>query len=184
MKINVRKVFFVTIGLFIVTILCICTQLGMVKASKIDGTKFEDWVVSCNSAEGVKEEDKNLNEKNHVCILSQVINIKKEGKEEPIALFQIGYFGSKKELKMVQILPLGVKLQSGTSLISKNKMIAFGKYVTCLPGGCQALMPISESNLKAMFSGENFIGFINFDGKQVNLPLSVKGMEKGLKYIR
>jgi len=121
-----------------------------------------------------------------VCLLNQQINVTQEDKtQQPVALFQIGYFGPKQELKLIQTLPLGVRIEAGTSIISSKKLIAPGKYTTCIAGGCQAVVPISNADLKALLSNsENVVAFMNLEGKQLSLPISIKGLEEGLSYIK
>lgn len=178
MNINIKQVSFVIIGLVIVTIIFGLSKFNIATAAKKDGKKFGDWVVSCTP--GNKE-----TKTPEVCLLSQQLNLTQEDKQQPIALFQVGYLGPEKELKMIQTLPLGVRLEAGTSIISSKKLIAPGKYTTCTQAGCQAVASISDADLKTLTSTkENSVAFMNLEGKQLTLPISIKGIEKGLKYIK
>ena len=179
MKTNIKQVTFVLLGLVVVTAIFAFSKLNSATAAKKDGKKFDDWVVSCTPE---NKKTKTL----ELCLLSQQLNLTQEDKtQKPIALFQIGYLGSKKELKMIQTLPLGVRLEAGTSIISSKKLIAPGKYVTCTQAGCQAISLISDSDLNTLTSTkENSLAFMNLEGKQVALPISVKGLTKGLMYIK
>ena len=178
MKTNIKQVVFVIVGLVIITAIFALTKLNTASADKKDGTKFEDWVVACTP----KNDETKTPE---TCVLSQQINITKDDKQQPIALFQIGYLGPKKELQLVQVLPLGINIEAGTSIISSKKLIAPGKYKTCLENGCTAVASISDADLKALFAnGENSVAFMNLKGEQITLPMSVKGLEKGLNYIK
>lgn len=113
------------------------------------------------------------------------LNITQEDKQQPIAAFQIGYFGENKDLKIIQTLPLGIRLEAGTSIISSKKLIAPGKYTICTQTGCQAVAPISDADLETLMSTqENPVVFTNLEGKQLTLPLSIKGLKAGLKYIK
>ena len=173
-----KQIGFVILGLVIISAIFALTKLNIATAAKKDGKNFGDWVVSCTP----KNEETKTPES---CLLTQQVNITQEDKQQPIALFQIGYFGSEKELKLIQTLPLGVRLEAGTSIISSKKLIAPGKYTTCLNSGCNAVAPISEDDLKTMLANaENSIAFMNLEGKQIALPLSVKGLEKGLAFIK
>ena len=177
-QINIKQIAFVASGLIIITAIFALTQLNVATAAKQDGKKFDDWVVACTP----KNEKTKTPE---TCLLTQQINISQDNKQQPIALFQIGYFGSKKELKLIQTLPLGVSIQAGTSIISSKNLIAPGKYTTCLNNGCNAVAPISSADLKTLLSNaENSVAFMNLEGKQITLPISVKGLEQGLKYIK
>jgi invasion protein IalB len=178
MKANIKQISFVLFGLIIITAIFALTRLGTATAAKQDGKKFDDWNVSCTP-----KDDKN--ETPETCMLTQQLNISQDDKQQPIALFQIGYFGEKKELKLVQTLPLGVSIQAGTSIISSKNLIAPGKYTTCLNNGCNAVASISDADLKTLLSNkDNSVAFMNLEGKQITLPLSIKGLEQGLKYIK
>lgn len=173
-----KQLGFVAIGLLITTAIFTFSKLNVASAAKTDGKKFGDWQVSCTPAD---EKAKT----SEVCLLTQQVNITQEDKQQPIALFQIGYFGPKKELKLVETLPLGVRIEAGTSIISSKKLIAPGKYTTCIAGGCQAVVPLTDADLKTLLSNtENAVAFMNLEGKQMNLPISTKGLEEGLNYIK
>ncbi len=184
MKINMKQISFVVTGLVLITIIfALFTQLNIATAAKENGKIFEDWTVNCT-----RQNNKNdKGSSKETCVLTQQLNVSQEGAEEtkPIAVFQIGYFGDKKELKMVQTLPLGVSIQAGTSVISAQKFIAPGVYTTCLNTGCNAIASISDQDLKTLLSNkENSLAFMSFEGKQISLPLSTKGLSKGLQYIK
>ncbi len=179
MKTNTKKQLgFVAIGLVIVTVVFTFSKLNIASAARTDGKKFEDWLVSCSPA----DEKTNTPE---ICLLNQQINITQEDKQQPVALFQIGYFGPDKELKLIETLPLGIRIEAGTSIISSKKLIAPGKYTTCIAGGCQAVVPLSDADIKALLSNsDNVVAFMNLEGKQLTLPISIKGLEEGLRYIK
>ncbi len=178
MKNGVQKLIFVFLGL--VTMLCIflLSKSTHVQASQKDGKKFEDWSVNCN------KEDPKANISS-VCLLSQQINITQDNTQQPLALYQIGYIGPQKELKLIITLPLGVRLDAGTSIISSKKLIAPGKFTVCTQSGCQAVSPVSEEDIKNILSStDSTIAFMNMEGKQVAIPFSTKGLAEGLKFIK
>jgi len=180
MKANIKKLSFISLGLVIVTAIFAFMLLNVATAGKQNGKKFDDWVVSCAE----KNEEKKIPE---ICLLNQQINATQDDKQQPIALFQIGYFGDKKELKLLQTLPLGLALglEAGTSVISSGKLIIPGRYTTCSAAGCVAVAPISDADLKILTSeAENSLAFINIEGKQIRFPISTKGLAKGLKYLK
>ena len=44
---------------------------------------------------------------------------------------------------------------------------------------------ISEQDLASILSSDkNMLGIINAEGKQVNLPISVKGLKEGIEALR
>lgn len=178
MKINIKQISFVLFGLVFITVIFLLSKQNIATAAKKDGKKFDDWIVSCTA-----KNDKNKTPR--ICLLTQQLNITQDDKPQPIALFQIGYFGEKKELKLIETLPLGVNIQAGTSIISSKKLISPGKYTTCLSSGCNAVASISEADLKILLSNkDNDIAFIDIEGKQVTFPFSTKGLKQGLKYIK
>lgn len=148
---------------------------------------FRDWVKSC-------AKDNNGAE---VCYLSQKVMAQKDqkGKKaddkkaatqvDTIAVYQIGYIGAEKKLRMVQILPLGVNLPSGTSIVSNKKLMAPGKYSVCINTGCQAIAEISETEIaEILAASDNRVAFMNAEGKQIDLPISVNGLKEGLEAIK
>ncbi len=180
MKINVKQIFFVLTGLAIVTAFFLFMQHNNVEASKKNGKKFDDWVVQCS--EGDKE-----NKIPAICLLTQQINAQDKDKQtqQVLGLYQIGYFGEKKELKMIETLPLGIRVDAGTSIVSSKKLIAPGKFTSCSTGGCQAVAEISNDDLKTILNNkENTVVFMNLQGSAVALPFSTKGLEAGLKFIK
>ena len=179
MSTNVKKISFVVFGLIIITAIFAFTQSNIATAAKKNGKKFSDWSVSCTPADAKTKTPQ-------ACLLNQQVNVtQKDNKQQPLALFQIGYFGPKKELKLIETLPLGVRLEAGTSIISSKKLIIPGTYSTCLNSGCQAIASISDSDLKTLLANkENTVAFMNLEGEQLTLPISVKGLKKGLDYIK
>lgn len=182
MKINIKQTLFVLAGLVLITIIFTLSKLNTAIASKENGKKFGNWVVSCSP----KDEKTKAPE---TCLLNQQVNISQgegENKEEsPIALFQIGYFSAEKELKLIQTLPLGTSIQAGTALFNSDTLLASGRYTICLQYGCNALTVISDEVLKTLLSAkETSLVFVNSENKKMALPLSTDGLEKGLKYIK
>jgi invasion protein IalB len=174
----VRKSIFVFLGIAFIVSIFLITKFSYVEASKKDDKKFDDWSAGCT------KEDANTKVP-AICLLSQQVNITEDNTQKPLALYQIGYIGSKKELKLIVTLPLGIRLDSGTSIISSSKLVAPGKFTVCNQSGCQAISDISEEDLKTILnSSENKIGFMNTEGKQIDIPFSAKGLSEGLKYIK
>ncbi len=80
---------------------------------------------------------------------------------------------------------IGIRLDSGTSIISSKKLITPGKFTVCNQSGCQSISDISEEDLKTILNTtENTVAFMNTEGKQVGIPFSIKGLSEGLKYIK
>ena len=175
---SVKKLAFVFLGLAVIVSVFLLTKSTYVHASKKDGKKFDDWSASCT------KEDTNAKIPS-ICLLSQQVNITQDNAQQPLALYQIGYIGPKKELKLITTLPLDVRLDSGTSIISSKKLISPGKFTVCNQSGCQSISDISEEDLQTILNTtENTVAFMNTEGKQVGIPLSTKGLSEGLKYIK
>ena len=178
MKSSIQKLIFVFLGLAVIVAVFLLTKSTYVQASQKDGKKFDDWSVSCT-----KEDSKASIPA--VCLLSQQINVTQDNTQQPLALYQIGYIGAQKELKLISTLPLGVRVDAGTSIISSNKLIVPGKFTVCTQSGCQAVADLSEEDLKTLLnSTENTVAFMNIEGKQVAIPFSTKGLAEGLKFIK
>ncbi len=175
---NVKRLAFVFLGLAIISIVFILMKHNSVEASSKNGKKFEDWTVQCN-----KVDDKENSQE--VCLLTQQINVTQDDKQQPLALYQIGYIGPKRELKMIQMLPLGVRLDAGTSIVSSKNLIAPGKFTICNQSGCQAVADISDADLKTIVNNnENTVVFMNAESKTISMPMSIKGLEKGLNFLK
>ncbi len=176
MKIKVKELFFVLFGLLLLTVIFFLGKQNIAIAAKKNGKKFGDWTVSCIPK----------NKKLKTCLLTQQISFNKNSKKnKQVILLQIGYFGKSKELKILETVPLGVNIQSGTFIISSKKLISPGKYTICLSNGCNAIASISKESLKTLLSNKNNdIAFIDIEGQQITIPFSVKGLRKGLKYIK
>lgn len=171
MKSCYKKTLFIIAGLSIIGASFFFSKSNIVEAAIKEGEKFGDWTVSC-----VKDD-----KKKQICFLVQQVTTTKDDKTQLVAAYQIGYFGKDKKLSMTQILPLGPNLLLGTSIISSEKLIAPGKYTTCTAGGCYALAEISNQDLDTILSSpNNVLGFISVEGKQINLPISTKGLKEGL----
>lgn len=171
-KLNMHKALFILSGLALVVFFTIVGRSHYVEAAPQEGQKFDDWIVACAK-----------DDKKQTCFLSQVLSSKDDPKQR-IAEFRIGYFGDK-ALKMVQILPFGVNLQSGTSIISNEKLTAPGKFTTCQQFGCIAVTDLSKESVDLILSSEtNYVGMISSEGKQMNIIMSNKGLKAGLEVLK
>ena len=187
-KINTKKALLTLSGLALIALIVMFGRTYNVDAAIKAGQTFGDWSIACE-----KEDKKD------VCFLSQVLTSqvddkdkkdKKDSKDKPqiqrVAEFRIGYFAGSKELKMIQVLPFGTSLQAGTSIIlDKDKLIAPGKFTTCQPFGCLAVADLTDVIDTLTDTKEaTFVGIITIDGKQMNIPLSTKGLKEGLEALK
>ena len=175
MKTQIKQWLFIVTGLVIIGGGVFFGKFQVVNAAVKEAQKFEDWTVVCNKDE----------QKKQLCFLSQQVSTTKDDKAQVIAVYQVGYFDKEKKLKMIQILPLGVNLQAGTSIISdKENLVAPGKYSLCTAVGCHAVAELSDKDLNTILSSAtNMLGFMS-EGKQVNLPISVKGLKDGIEALK
>ena len=170
-----NKLFFILTGLVIIGTGFFVSKEHIAQAGSKEGQKFDDWTVACSKDEKKKQ----------TCLLTQQITVTKDDKAQIIAVYQIGYFGKDKTLKMIQIVPLGINLQIGTSIISGDKLIAPGKFAVCTTVGCQAVADISDNDLNTILSNaQNSLGLMGADGKQANISMSNKGLKEGLEAIK
>ena len=170
-----KKLLFIASGLLTIITGFIIGKSHLVHASLKDGQTFDDWAVSCIQN----------NQKKQVCFLNQYHEIVKDNQKEIIAAYQFGYIGSDKKLIMTQSLPLGISLQPGTTIISDSKIIAPGKFKTCTQNGCQVTVTISDAELEDILStGKNYVAMMDLENKQINIPLSNKGLKEGLTAVK
>lgn len=181
-NISIKKIVFTLSGLGVIALIVMLGRTYEASAAPKAGQTFGDWSVICE-----KEDKKD------VCFISQVLTSKEESKDKKteaqvqrVAEFRIGYFGGSKELKMIQVLPFGTSLQSGTSIIiSKDKLIAPAKFTTCQPFGCLAVADLKgEIDKLTSAQGDVFVGVITIEGKQINIPLSTKGLKEGIASLK
>ena len=171
---KLKKTMFMFAGLIVIAAGFVFGKLYVVEASIKSGQKFGDWVVSC-----AKD-----NKQQEICLLTQQYSVTKDDKTQVIAVLQLGYFGTDKVLKLFEIVPLGVNLESGTSIISVDKLIAPAKFFVCDAGGCQAKADLSADDIKALTSNSpNSLAMIGGDGKQINIPISNNGLKEGLEAL-
>jgi invasion protein IalB len=172
-KFSTSKALFAITGAALIVLLVVFGRSQYVEASVKEGEKFDDWIVAC-------EKDTN---KKQLCFLSQVLSSKEDTKHK-VAEFRIGYFGGK-DLKMIQILPFGVNLQAGTSIISGKELLAPGKFTTCQSFGCIAVADLSKGDIEnILLNAENSVGIISSDAKQTNILMSNKGLKEGLEALK
>lgn len=173
---KVKQLVFIFIGLALIGTGLFFGRMHLADASLKEGQKFDDWKVAC-----VKGQDKS---KKTICYLGQEVTITKDDKPQVLAMYQIGHFQDDKKLRMIQILPLGIALQPGTSLMIGEKLIAPGKFTTCTAVGCNAVAEISNEDFEAILSVEKpALIFMNLEGTQVSLPISSKGLKEGIEAL-
>lgn len=148
---------------------------ALAKGEKKDGQLHGDWKINCAQNEG---------KSTTTCLAQQTISVKQDDKDVPVATYQF-FYNDKKELKLLQLLPQGVFLQVGTNIIVGQKLIAPGKFTICQNAICIAAAEISNSDLQTITAATDVaVGFLNGDGKQVNLKLSTNGLKAALEVLK
>lgn len=177
-KLDTRKIFFTLSGIALITLLSLFIQ-NYVHAAPKEGKKFGAWTVTCDKGAGKKKS----------CYLSQAVSqVTGEDKKsvQTIATFNAGYFGGSKDLQMVQILPFGINLQSGSSIIlSGDKLISPGIFTTCQNFGCIAVAKIASKDLDAISKAKDvFVGILSAEGNQLNIQLDSNGLKEGVAALK
>lgn len=176
-KIDTRKVLFTLSGIALITLISLFIQ-NYVHAAPKEGKKFGSWTVAC---------EKEANGKKN-CFLSQTLTTQTEENKNPqhFATFKVGYLKSSKDLQMIQILPFGINLQSGSSLIiSGDKLVSPGVFTTCQSFGCIAVAQLKAKDFSEIIkSKEVYVGVLSLEGKQLNIKLDTKGLKEGVDALK
>ena len=144
-------------------------------AANKSGTTHGDWKVAC---------EKNTTTKKDVCFIQQSLSVTQDDKQVPLATYQFMY-GEDKNLKLLEVLPQGILLQPGTSIIVGEKVLGNAKFTVCQNNTCLAVADVSKKDLDTILSGADVsIGMFNSEGKQTNLILSTKGLKEALNDIK
>lgn len=147
-----------------------------------ESKRFGHWFLNCT--EGDKD-----TKKTKTCFLTQQVFDKSDGKDSKVlAVYNVRYASKengKRELGIVEVLPPDVFISHGTSIITDKKLIAPGKYVTCVDKYCAAFAPLSSGDLETFLSGSNSsVAMIDHDGKQVNFYISKEGLREGIEALK
>lgn len=137
--------------------------------------KFGDWKVICS---------KNKDGKKEKCYAENIVTTKKDDKEVIIATYKIET-NTNKDFKLIQILPLGTNLQSGTAVIADSRMVAPGKFVYCLNEGCIALAEMQKADLDIILASNSAaVGILSAEGGQANIPFSSTGLKDAIEELK
>ncbi|MBP7190111.1 MAG: invasion associated locus B family protein [Rickettsiaceae bacterium] len=140
--------------------------------SSENSQRIEDWTVSCKVKDG-----------KDVCSIFQILESNDE-KRDKIATIKIHYSGEN-GLKMVEVLPFGVNIKSGSSIVCDgNKLVASGEFITCYDHGCVAHANLSKEDLEVIInSTNNHIRIVSMNGKVVDIPFSNKGLKLAVENL-
>ncbi|MDX1924338.1 MAG: invasion associated locus B family protein [Rickettsiaceae bacterium] len=142
---------------------------------KKDEKLFGDWKVVCSKSKDGKK---------NKCVAEQGLTTKKDDKDVLVASYRLE-MNDKREMKLIEILPLGAYLESGTAIVADGRMVSPGKFISCLGDGCIALAEMTEGDLEILLSSKNTaIGVLSSEGAQNNLPFSTNGLRLAIAELR
>lgn len=147
-------------------------------SSKIrDDQKFGDWTMNCQAK---------ANSTNNVCSISQTLESKDDAKNK-IASLKLRY-SKDGILKLIATLPFGIKLQSGSYIISGGNdanPIGEGEFITCHDYGCIAHALLDEEEVGVIVNSDrNVLRITSMEGKLVDIPFSNKGLKEALVELK
>jgi len=141
-------------------------------ADKATNEPFGDWTLHCAEIKpGVTD-----------CVLRQRI-VSQETKL-PVASFAFGTQEQSKALRLTAILPLGLDIPAGVSGKAGDVPLAF-TVQTCVRRGCVASLMVDEKALAGLHGRDAFTATFRMRGvaEAVTLPVSLKGLDEGLKAL-
>ncbi len=178
---NLAKQMKVRIGaLTSIMVLLWCGSSGSTSSaqetSDLDGRKFGDWVVRC---QGDTEQG------GRRCVLTQSVRLKKTEKKQPVLSTTVGYFGKSRRRGVFFTLPLGLFLPAGVMLeVDGRDDLKRLPYQVCNSQGCRASLALDDRWLAIFERGlKGTLTVRTLRGKDVAIPLSLKGFTKGIKAI-
>lgn len=166
-KNNISKIF-----LYILIVMSNCTTTHASSKINMD-QKFGDWTMNCKAhTDGVS----------NICSVSQTLESKDDSKSK-IASLKLRY-SKGGVLKLIETLPFGIKLQSGSYIISAgndDNPIGEGEFITCHDYGCIAHALLDEEEVRIIVSSDrNVLRITSMEGKLVDIPFSNKGLKDAL----
>jgi invasion protein IalB len=92
--------------------------------------------------------------------------------------------GSDNKLGMVLTLPLGILLPAGVSFQLDQTPPATAPVQSCLPGGCRVALVVNQGGRDRLAASQVLrVSYVQGDGKQVVLPISLDRFAEALKRI-
>ncbi len=183
---NKKKIYLAILSILLVAAILSFSRINSANGSisKLHGKQFDDWGVECFEEKIIDEKTKK-EEVKEICLLRQNVEVKKDGNTTTLAQYQVSYLGPTKQLKFIQTFPTNVNIKSGTALILDKKIALNGEYVICTGLTCQAIINLTPENEKAILEASEIVAsYITPKNERVNLPLSIKGLSKGLKALK
>lgn len=173
---KIRPFIFVSIGLFtIYSIFSLVKALPSVAAIK-ENQLFEDWKTGSEKLDSQTKA---------TFFIEQHVTKNEEGKSNSLATYRFYYNKENKKFKFLTILPLGVLLQPGAALIANEANIDIAKFNICNSAGCFAAMELENKDIDTLInSNKSMVAMFTPEGKQLNLPFSIKGLKEALDSLK
>lgn len=145
------------------------------------GEVHGDWVKRCtpNPPPGASPPPPG---KQEACFLVQELVDQESGR--PLLKITVGFFGEDRRVAAVIATPLGVQLMHGILISVDGKEIDRVPYQICEPGGCQAVLPMSDAVVAAFKAGNKAEAQVEVRGRERGLPVSLRGFTAGFTAIQ
>ena len=147
-------------------------------AQVVQGEKSDDWTKGCLQA---REDRPNAPEQ---CFIFQ--RLFPPGAEQAAATVAIGRAGPGKPLLASLTVPLGVNLPQGITIWVEGdeKAVRRPPLLFCVNAGCEANMRMDEVMMAAFKQRLNaMLSFTMVNGRQVALPISLRGFTRALTFL-
>ena len=143
-------------------------------AAATNAERVGDWMLRC---------DPPANGQPKQCEMAQVLS-DKEGKRD-LLLIRLGYPPSENEALALVVVPLDLLLPPGLGLKIDGRDPTVVPIRHCDPNGCLAPWRPSADDVSAMKAGKELMVLLrNREGKQLGLPVSLKGFAAAHERLR
>ena len=143
-------------------------------AAKTNSEQVGDWVLRCDPPQAGQAKQ---------CEMAQILS-DREGKRD-LLLIRLGYPPAEGEALALIVVPLDVLLPPGLGLKVDARDPAMVPIRHCDANGCLAPWRPSADDLAAMKGGKELLVLLrNRDGKQLGLPVSLKGFSAAHERLR
>ena len=147
-------------------------------AQVVQGEKSGDWTKGCIGA------PRNQPQAAEQCFIFQ--RLFPPGSEQAAATIAVGRPAPDKPLLASLTVPLGVNLPAGITVWVEGdeKAVRRPPLLFCVKAGCEANMRMDETMLTAFRQHLNGVmSFSMVDGRQVALPISLRGFTNALTFL-
>jgi len=135
-----------------------------------DAVPGEFWTKRCNEGEP------------QYCEIFQRLVIKENNQR--LLELAVGYPEGKESAQAVMILPLGITVAKGILLAVDEDAANKAEIRSCNQDGCFVVMELPDSLIDTMKTGKTLtVGFLDGNGKQVNVGLSLEGFATKLAEV-